>query len=331
MDGTASTVGERLGTILTLLHGHSGPQGVCRFAPLRSWCRTAPPPPDDGPANPETVLQEQIAKHLVASPGQYIYPPSITGQYDLCLRSQLMLPPEHTVFLLIPTVPLAQTDPRNTHTTPLHRLVANIQLPSQAYVGFVSLPEAILHANHTMRYPASVRAVRRDPASTRFLDLSTVMGCSSHSIVDNSSTCRYAVSLGLVIYCPYGPMGTSQFLPPPGELSDEDTPTPTPGWLPPDDPAPDSPAQGAHNTAREWANSMLMTEHLVAYASRWMLAFHDSFLNKSAAISALTRTRQDVLFLAHRTRTTHRPRFARRRPPYGAAFASAARALRYAI
>ena len=76
---------------------------------------------------------------------------------------------------------------------------------------------------------------------------------------------------------------------------------------------------------------MLMTEHLVAHASRWMLAFHDSFLNKSAAISALTRTQQDVLFLAHRTRTTHRPRFARRRPPYGAAFTSAARALRYAM
>ena len=75
---------------------------------------------------------------------------------------------------------------------------------------------------------------------------------------------------------------------------------------------------------------MLMTKHLVAHASRWMMVFHDSFLNKSAAVSTLTRARQDILLLTSRARTTHRPRFARRRPPYGAAFASAARALRYA-
>ena len=61
-----------------------------------------------------------------------------------------MLPPEHTIFLLIPTVPLARADPHYTHVTPLHRLVANIQLISHVYMGFVSLPEAIFHANHTV-------------------------------------------------------------------------------------------------------------------------------------------------------------------------------------
>ena len=260
------------------------------FAPLHSWCRTAPPPssPDDGPIDPEEVWQEQIAKHLVPSPGRHIYPPNASGQYDLRLRSQLRLPPEHTVFLLIPTVPLAQTDPHHTHTPPLHRLVANIQLLSQAYIGFISLPEAIFHANHTVRYSTSIRAVRRDPTSTRFLDLSTVVTCNSHNIMENSSACRSAVSLGLMMYFPYGRMGTSPFMTPPGKLSAEDIQTPTPGWAPPTDPTPDSPAQGAHVAAREWADSLLMTEHLVAHASRWMMAFHDSFLNKRAVVSTLT-------------------------------------------
>ena len=61
------------------------------------------------------------------------------------------------------------------------------------------------------------------------------------------------------------------------------------------------------------------------------MTFHDSFLNKSAAISTLRHTRPDLLFLAHQTRTTHRPRFARRHPRHGVAFTSAAHALRYAI
>ena len=262
--------------------------------------------------------------------GTIYIPPSALGEYDLRLRSQLMLPPVHMVFLLIPTTPLARADPRHTHTTPLHRLIANIQLPSQAYIGFVSLPEAISHANHTVRYPTSIRAVRRDPTSASFLDLSTVAACNSYDIRENSSACRCAVSLELMMYYPYGRRGTSTFLPPPEELWAEDIRTPTPGWAPPADPAPDSPARGAHVEAREWANSLLMTKHLVAHASRWMMVFHDSFLNKSAAVSALTRARQDILFLTSRARTTHRPRFARRRPPYGAAFTSAARALRYA-
>ena len=167
--------------------------------------------------------------------------------------------------------------------------------------------------------------------SARFRDLSTVDACSSHGIGNHSSACRYAVSLGLVIYYPYGPMGTAQFLSPPGELSARDILTPTPGWLPPEAPASGSPVKDAHTMAREWAESLLMTDHLVAHASRWMMTFHDSFLNKSAAISTLRHTRPDLLFLAHQTRTTHRPRFARRRPRHGVAFTSAAHALRYAI
>ena len=37
-----------------------------------------------------------------------------------------------------------------------------------------------------------------------FRDLSTVDACSSHGIGNHSSACRYAVSLGLMIYYPYG-------------------------------------------------------------------------------------------------------------------------------
>ena len=117
-----------------------------------------------------------------------------------------------------------------------------------------------------------------------------------------------------------------------GTLRRWDILTPTPGWLPADNPAPGSPAQGARTMARAWAESLLMTDHLVAHASRWMLTFHDFFLNKSAAVSALMHARPVLLFLAHQTRTTYRPRFARRRPLHGVAFASAAHApLRYAI
>ena len=237
----------------------------------------------------------------------------------------------HTVLLLIPAAPLAPDDLQRARDTPLHRLVTSLQLLSHAYVGFVSLPEAIFHANHTVRYQTSVRAVRRDPMSICFRDLSTVDACSSHGIGNHSSACRYAVSLGLVVYYPYGHMGTLQFISPPDALSTGGILIPTPGWLPPDPPVPGSPAKDAHTLAREWAESLLMTDHLVAHASRWMMTFHDSFLNKSAAISALQHARPDLLFLAHQTRTTHRPRFARRRPRHGVAFTSAVQALRYAI
>ena len=229
------------------------------------------------------------------------------GQYDLRLRSQLMLPPVYTVFLRIPVAPLAPDDLQRARDTPLHRLVTSLQLLSHAYVGFVSLPEAIFHANHTVRYPTSVRAVRRDPRSIRFRDLFTVDACSSHGIDDHSSACRYAVSLGLVVYYPYTATwercnsclhrtNSRQGASTGGIL------VPTPGWLPPDPPVPGSPAKDARTLAREWAESLLMTGFLVAHASRWMMTFHDSFLNKSTAISALRLARPDLLFLAHQTR-----------------------------
>ena len=73
-----------------------------------------------------------------------------------------------------------------------------------------------------------------------------------------------------------------------------------------------------------------MTDHLVCQASRWMMTFHESFLNKAVAKLALETVQTEVFFMAHWTRTTHRPRFARNRARYGAAFKSAARALQYA-
>ena len=82
--------------------------------------------PENGLANPEDTWQEQIATHLVPPPGHHICPSSVSGQYDLWLRSQLMLPPEGTVFLLIHMAPLAPEDPRNVQPPPLHRLVASI-------------------------------------------------------------------------------------------------------------------------------------------------------------------------------------------------------------
>ena len=300
-------------------------------APLLTWCRTAPAPVRREPDGPEAAWQEQIATHLVPLPGMHIYPPSTAGQYDLRLRSQLMLPPVGTVFLLIPAAPLTPDDPGRTRDIPLHRLVTSLQLLSHAYVGFVSLPEAIFHANHTIRYPASVRAVRMDSQSIRFCDLSTVGSCSLHEIDGHSSACRHAVSLGLVVYYPYGRLGTLPFLPPPDELSTEDILVPTPGWLPPDPPVPGSPAKDAHALARDWTESLLMTGQLIAHASRWMMTFHDSFLNKLEAVSTLRLVRPDRLFLAHQTRTTHKPRFARRRPRHGVAFTTAAQALRHAI
>ena len=166
-----------------------------------------------------------------------LYPPNTAGQYDLRLRSQLMLPPLGTVFLLIPAAPLTPDGPDRMRTIPLHRLVTSLPLLSHAYIGFVSLPEAIFHANHTVRYPTSVRAIQVDSQSVRFCDLSTVDSCSLQDIDSHSSACRHAVSLGLVVYYPYGRLGTLPFLSPPGELSTEDIQVPTPGWLSPGPPS----------------------------------------------------------------------------------------------
>ena len=110
----------------------------------------------------------------------------------------------------------------------------------------------------------------------------------------------------------------------------EDVQTPTPGWLPPNGPTHYSPAKNTHEMTREWAESILMTDHLVCYASRRMVAFHESFLDKSAAISTITAVQTEIPFLAHWALTTHRPRFARNRSRYGAAFTSASQALQYA-
>ena len=149
-----------------------------------------------------------------------------------------------------------------------------------------------------------------------------------------------AVSLGLVVYYPYGHMGTLLFLSPPTRQTSSRRGTSwflhrTPGWLPPDPPVPGSPAKDdAHTLAREWAEPLLMADLLVAHAhaSRWMMTtFQYSFLGKLTVISALRLARPDLLFLAHQTRTTHRPRFARHRPRHGVAFATAAQALRYTI
>ena len=199
------------------------------YAPLRTWCRTAPALTHQQSDGSGAAWQEQVAAHLVPLPGRHLYPPSTTGQYELRLRSQLMLPPAYTVSLLIPVAPLDPDDPSRARDAPLHRLVASLQLLSHAYVGFVSLPEAIFHANHTVQYPVSFRAVRRDPQSIRLSDLSTVGSCSSHGIDGHSSACRHAVSMGLVVHHPYGHLGTLPFLLPSDELSAEDILIPTPG------------------------------------------------------------------------------------------------------
>ena len=134
------------------------------YAPLLTWCRTTPAPIQREPCGPEAAWQERIATHLVPLPGRHTYPPNTVGQYDLRLRSQLMLPPLDTVFLLIPAAPLTPGGPDRMKTIPLHRLVTSLPLLSHAYIGFVSLPEAIFHANHTVRYPISIRAIQVDLA-----------------------------------------------------------------------------------------------------------------------------------------------------------------------
>ena len=154
-------------------------------APLELWCHTGTPSHNEDPSemtykdwtSPEAKWQEQVARHLVQNPGHHMYPPSASGQYDLRLRSQLMLPPEGTIFVLIPTTPLARADPPHARPVPIHRLIAQLPVISHTYLGFVSLPEAIFHANHTARYSVFIRAVNRESTPTRFQDLTTVENC----------------------------------------------------------------------------------------------------------------------------------------------------------
>ena len=113
-------------------------------------------------------------------------------------------------------------------------------------------------------------------------------------------------------------------------LSTEDILVPTPGRMAPAEQAHHSPAKDVHVMAREWAESTLTTDHLVCHASRWMMSFHAAFLNKTVAKFALERTQTEVFFVTYWTHITHKPRFARNRVRYGAAFASIARALQYA-
>ena len=61
--------------------------------------------------------------------------------------------------------------------------------------------------------PNCFRAVGAHTTPTRFQDLSTVAHCASIGLEQPSSVCRYAVSMGLVVYYPYGQSGTEQYLP----------------------------------------------------------------------------------------------------------------------
>ena len=45
---------------------------------------------------------DQLVQNLVQTPNLHIYAPNTIEDYDLRLRPQLMLPPKHTGFLLIP-------------------------------------------------------------------------------------------------------------------------------------------------------------------------------------------------------------------------------------
>ena len=162
-----------------------------------------------------------------------------------------MLPPEGTIFVLIPTTPLTRADPPHARPVPIHRLIAQLPVIPHAYLGFVSLPKAIFHANHTVRYSVSIRAVNRETTPTRFQDLTTVENCVSHGLDRRSSVCRYAVSLGLLVYYPFGQSDTAQHLPSPEAISTEDAPTPTPGWMAPAKQAHYSPAKHAHVMARD--------------------------------------------------------------------------------
>ena len=162
--------------LLAVLHGHSYPQ---RERPSKSMVPHGHPKTQGDPSgstykdwtNLETKWMEQVARHLVQTPGRLIYPPSTSGQYALRLRSQLMLPPAGTMFVLVPTIPLTRADLHCARPIPIHRLVAQLLVQSHVYLAFVSLPEAIFHANHTVRYPVSIRAVGGETTPARFQNL----------------------------------------------------------------------------------------------------------------------------------------------------------------
>ena len=171
------------------------------------------------------------------------------------------------------------------------------------------------------------RFVETPHLPTRFQNLSTVEGCALLGLEKRSSACRHAVSLGLVVYYPYGQSGTEQHLPSPEALSPNDILTPTPGWMAPVERDHHSPAKDVHVMAREWAESTLMTDHLVCHASRWTLTSHEAFLDKTVTKHALEMVQTEVLFVTYWTHIAHKPRFARNRARLGAAFTSAAQAL----
>ena len=117
-----------------------------------------------------------------------------------------------------------------------------------------------------------------------------------------------------MVYYPYGQSGTEQHLPSPEALSADDIPIPTTGWMmAPAEQAHRSPAKDAHVMAREWAESTLMTDHLVCLASRWIMPFHAAFLDKTVAKLALEMVQTEVFFVTYWTHITHKPRFARNR------------------
>ena len=268
---------------------------------------------------------DQLVQNLVQTPKFHIYAPNTIGDYNLRLRSQLMLPPKHTGFLLIPNHP----NDCDRHIA-LHILLRRIHLPHYACIGFVSLPEAIFHAHHTVNYSVTIRAIRMDGECKDLQDLSTVTGCVAHGIDSDSSTCRHAVSLGLFVYHPSGPQRdrlTRQY---PTGLSTHDLTVPIPGWTPPPPDEDMSPDRELHTTARDWAESMNMSSQLVIHTSQWMMGFHPFFLDNPNTITSLQAPHTDYLFLSHSTLATHRPRINRNRTRYGAVFPSLLDALIYA-
>ena len=268
---------------------------------------------------------DQLVQNLVQTPKFHIYAPNTIGDYNLRLRSQLILPPKHTGFLLIPNHP----NDCDRHIA-LHILLRRIHLPHYACIGFVSLPEAIFHAHHTVNYSVTIRAIRMDGECKDLQDLSTVTGCVAHGIDSDSSTCRHAVSLGLFVYHPSGPQRdrlTRQY---PTGLSTHDLTVPIPGWTPPPPDEDMSPDRELHTTARDWAESMNMSSQLVIHTSQWMMGFHPFFLDNPNTITSLQTPHTDYLFLSHSTLATHRPRINRNRTRYGAVFPSLLDALIYA-
>ena len=157
-----------------------------------------------------------------------------------------MLPPIHTGFLLVPCHPNDRERP-----IALHILLQRIHLPHNALIGFVSLPEAIFHAHHTVRYQVSIRAIYLDKGCRDFQDLSTVTGCTTHDTRNKSSSCRHAVLLGLFVYHLFGSQcdrPTRQY---PTGLTSHDLTIPILGWSPPPPDQDISPGRELHTTARE--------------------------------------------------------------------------------